>query len=85
MLYALQVNKNVYVKGKLGSEAAALMLAFKSWFQPSFAVAGSVEYNFTRQQPRYGLVFQVGWSCELKQPATCTVKAAHHPCLMDWP
>lgn len=35
-----QANKNVLLKARLGSDGAAVLAAFKSWFQPSLALAG---------------------------------------------
>jgi hypothetical protein len=55
----LQVNKNVYVKGRLGGDGVALMAAFKSWFQPSVAVAAAVERSFVTGKMRTGLTVQV--------------------------
>ncbi len=49
----------MYIKGKLDSSGAAMMCAFKSWFQPSLELATSVEYVFEERKPRYGLTIQV--------------------------
>ncbi|KIY98614.1 hypothetical protein MNEG_9348 [Monoraphidium neglectum] len=54
-----QANKNVLLKGRLGSDGVALLAAFKSWFQPSLALAVSCEYNFRASQPRFGFTAQV--------------------------
>uniref|UniRef100_A0A383V7V0 Uncharacterized protein n=1 Tax=Tetradesmus obliquus TaxID=3088 RepID=A0A383V7V0_TETOB len=54
-----QVNKNVYLKGRLGGDGVALMAAFKSWFQPSVAFAAAVERSFVTGQMRTGLTVQV--------------------------
>jgi hypothetical protein len=54
-----QVNKNVYLKGRLGGDGVALMAAFKSWFQPSVAVAAAVERSFITGKMRTGLTVQV--------------------------
>jgi hypothetical protein len=55
----LQVNKNVYLKGRLGGDGVALMAAFKSWFQPSVAVAAAVERSLVTGKVRTGLSVQV--------------------------
>ncbi|GBF92274.1 hypothetical protein Rsub_05357 [Raphidocelis subcapitata] len=54
-----QANKNVLLKGRLGSDGVALLAAFKSWFQPSLAVAGCCEYSFAHRALRYGVCVQV--------------------------
>ncbi|WIA23566.1 hypothetical protein OEZ85_000289 [Tetradesmus obliquus] len=54
-----QVNKNVYLKGRLGGDGVALMAAFKSWFQPSVAFAAAVERSFVTGKMRTGLTVQV--------------------------
>jgi hypothetical protein len=56
----MQVNKNLYFKARLGGDSVAVMGAFKSWFQPSVALAATAEYKFADRQPRYGLSVQVG-------------------------
>ncbi len=56
---SVQVNKNVYLKGRLGGDGVALMAAFKSWFQPSVALAAAVERSFITGQTRTGLTVQV--------------------------
>jgi len=53
------VNKNVYLKGRLGADGVALMAAFKSWFQPSLTLAGVVERSFDTGKTRTGLTIQV--------------------------
>lgn len=53
------MNKNVYLKGRLGGDSVALMAGFKSWFQPSVAVAAAVERSFKTGQTRTGLTVQV--------------------------
>jgi hypothetical protein len=59
------VNKNVYLKGRLGGDGVALMAAFKSWFQPSVAVAAAVERSFITGKVRTGLTIQVSYSISL--------------------
>jgi hypothetical protein len=60
----------VYLKGRVGGDGVALMAAFKSWFQPSVAVAAAVERSFVTGKIRTGLTVQVtttfhtcGWCC----------------------
>lgn len=60
-LYFTQVNKNVYLKGRLGADGVALMAAFKSWFQPSLTLAGVVERSFETGKTRTGMTVQVGF------------------------
>jgi hypothetical protein len=59
LLLLLQVNKNVYLKGRLGGDGVALMAAFKSWFAPSLTLAGVVERSFEGGQTRTGVTVQV--------------------------
>ena len=56
---AWQVNRNIYLKGRLGNDGVALMGAWKSWYSPSLAVAASAEWRFRGGGARYGLVAQV--------------------------
>ncbi|BDA45555.1 hypothetical protein COCOBI_07-3420 [Coccomyxa sp. Obi] len=56
---AWQVNKNVLVKGRVGTDAAVASLAFKAWWQPSFTFAASAGYDLRNHKPRVGLVFNV--------------------------
>jgi hypothetical protein len=55
----MQVNKNVYLKGRLGADGVALMAAFKSWFQPSLTLAGVIERCFDTGKTRTGVTIQV--------------------------
>jgi hypothetical protein len=48
----------VLLKGRLGSDGVALLAAFKSWFQPSLALAGCCEYSFAHRALRYGVCVQ---------------------------
>ncbi len=57
---AWQANKNVLIKGRLGSDGIAVLAAFKSWFTPSLALAATCEYSFAAKAMRYGLTAQVG-------------------------
>ncbi|KAI8467554.1 MAG: hypothetical protein J3K34DRAFT_430110 [Monoraphidium minutum] len=59
MAASWQANKNVLLKGRLGSDGAAVLAAFKSWFQPSLALAACWEYSFKSGQMRVGLTAQV--------------------------
>jgi hypothetical protein len=54
-----QVNKNVYLKGRLGGDGVALMAAMKTWFQPSLTLAAAVERSFESGLTRTGLTLQV--------------------------
>ncbi|KAF8061130.1 ENV9 [Scenedesmus sp. PABB004] len=56
---AWQVNKNVYLKGRLGADGVSVVAAFKSWFQPSLAVAGVLERSFATGATRAGVTVQV--------------------------
>lgn len=55
----MQVNKNVLVKGRVGTDAAVASLAFKAWWQPSFTFAASAGYDLRSHKPRVGLVLNV--------------------------
>eukprot|EP00879_Flechtneria_rotunda_P016435 GHRR01017199.1.p2 GENE.GHRR01017199.1~~GHRR01017199.1.p2 ORF type:complete len:135 (+),score=31.91 GHRR01017199.1:307-711(+) len=57
--FVMQVNKNVYLKGRLGGEGVALMAAFKSWFQPSIAVAAALDHSFVTGITKTGVTVQV--------------------------
>ena len=54
-----QVNKNVLLKGKLGSDAVSVLAACKTWFNPSVALAAAAEYGFRSKKAKYGLTIQV--------------------------
>jgi hypothetical protein len=54
-----QVNKNVLVKGRVGTDHVAAAFAWKAWWQPSFVVAASVEVPFKVCKPRFGVSFGV--------------------------
>lgn len=49
-----QVNKNWLVKGAVGSKDAAVAVGLRGWFQPSFAVTASANYNYAAQAVRWG-------------------------------
>lgn len=55
----MQVNKNVLLKGRVGTDAAVASLAFKAWWQPSFTFAASAGYDLRARKPRAGFVFNV--------------------------
>lgn len=54
-----QVNKNWLVKARLGSDAAALALALKAWWQPSLTFGISAVYDFATRAPRLGFTFNL--------------------------
>jgi hypothetical protein len=60
------VNKNVLLKGKLGSDAVSVLAAVKTWFNPSMALAAAAEYGFKRKNFKYGLTIQVGRGWEAR-------------------
>jgi hypothetical protein len=55
----MKVNKNLLVKGRVGTDAAVASLAFKAWWQPSFIFAASAGYDLRSRKPRLGFVFNV--------------------------
>lgn len=55
MAAAWQVNKNVLVKAKLGTDALSLGLALKSWTVPAVTVAASVGWDVVQHKPVVGL------------------------------
>ncbi|MEW5313244.1 MAG: hypothetical protein WDW38_004828 [Sanguina aurantia] len=56
---AWQVNKNWLVKGAVGSRDAAVAVGLRGWFQPSFAVTASANYNYATQAVRYGATVSI--------------------------
>jgi hypothetical protein len=79
---AWQPNKNTYVKAKLTSTAVAAMAAFKSWYQPSLALAASAEWRFGPASAgggvRFGLVGQVENFGALRYERSREASAAAH-------
>ena len=53
---AAQVNKNVLLKGRVGTDAAVLSFAFKAWWQPSFTAGASAGYDMQTRKPVFGFV-----------------------------
>lgn len=47
------------VKGRLGADSAACAVAFKSWSNPSIAVAACAEVRRSDLKPRFGLTLQL--------------------------
>lgn len=55
MAAAWQVNKNVLVKAKLGTDALNVGLALKSWTAPAVTVAWSAGWDVVQRKPVVGL------------------------------
>lgn len=55
MAAAWQVNKNVLVKAKLGTDAVSLGLALKSWTVPALTVSASAGWDVMQRKPMLGL------------------------------
>lgn len=53
---AVQVNKNVLLKARVGTDAAVASLAFKAWWQPSFTLGASAGYDMQTRRPVFGFV-----------------------------
>ncbi len=51
----LQANKNLLLKGKVGTAGVSAALALKAWWQPSFWVALALGYGFKDGKPKLGL------------------------------
>ena len=51
----LQANKNLLLKGKVGTAGVSAALALKAWWQPSFWLALALGYGFKDGKPRVGL------------------------------
>jgi hypothetical protein len=56
---AWQANKNVLVKARVGLEGAALTAVLKSWWQPSFTLAGAAAYDWAGGGLRIGVTAAV--------------------------
>eukprot|EP01138_Halocafeteria_seosinensis_P016005 gb/GECG01016333.1/.p1 GENE.gb/GECG01016333.1/~~gb/GECG01016333.1/.p1 ORF type:complete len:427 (+),score=31.97 gb/GECG01016333.1/:1-1281(+) len=52
-----QLNKNVLLKGKLGTNSTAVSLATKSWWDPEATVALTASYDREHKEPRFGVSF----------------------------
>lgn len=55
MAAAWQVNKNLMVKARLGTDALTMGVAVKSWSNPALTVAASVGWNVASRAPVVGL------------------------------
>ena len=55
-LAAVQVNKNVLLKGRVGTDAAVVSFSFKAWWQPSFTLGASAGYDMQTRKPVFGFV-----------------------------
>eukprot|EP00891_Asterochloris_glomerata_P005399 jgi/Astpho2/5399/Aster-07351 len=55
MAAAWQANKNLLLKGKVGTAGVSAALALKAWWQPSFWVALALGYGFKDGKPKLGL------------------------------
>ncbi len=84
----VQVNKNVLVKGRVGTDAAVASLAFKAWWQPSFTFAASAGYDLRSRKPRVGFVFNVENYGNIRcaqllfaSSASCTCRSSRNPVL----
>ncbi|KAI3430560.1 hypothetical protein D9Q98_005153 [Chlorella vulgaris] len=56
---AWQANKNVLVKGQVSLAGASVAAVFKSWWQPSFTLAGAATYDFASGRTRFGVTAAV--------------------------
>ncbi|MCO5575083.1 hypothetical protein L7F22_028880 [Adiantum nelumboides] len=54
-----QANKNILLKGKLGTASSAVALLLKSWWQPSFTISLSAMRDHVLKDTRFGLGIQV--------------------------
>lgn len=54
-----QANKNVMVKGHVSLQGVAVAGVIKSWWQPSFTLAGAATLDFATGRTRYGLTAAV--------------------------
>jgi hypothetical protein len=52
----LQVNKNLLLKARMGTDAAVASVAFKAWWQPSFTLGVSAGYDLQKRKPVFGFV-----------------------------
>ena len=52
---SLQANKNLLLKGKVGTAGVSAAMALKAWWQPSFWVALALGYGFKDGKPKVGL------------------------------
>ena len=52
----MQVNKNVLLKGRVGTDAAVASVAFKAWWQPSFTIGASAGFDMQTRKPVFGFV-----------------------------
>ena len=55
-LLLVQVNKNVLLKGRVGTDAAVVSFSFKAWWQPSFTLGASAGYDMHTRKPVFGFV-----------------------------
>jgi hypothetical protein len=55
----VQANKNVLVKGQVSLAGASVAAVFKSWWQPSFTLAGAATYDFASGRTRFGVTAAV--------------------------
>ena len=51
----LQANKNLLLKGKVGTAGVSAAMALKAWWQPSFWLALALGYGFKDGKPKVGL------------------------------
>ncbi|KAK9829351.1 hypothetical protein WJX72_005325 [[Myrmecia] bisecta] len=56
---AWQVNKNMLLKARLGSQSAAAAVAVKAWWQPSLTAAASYAYDFAQGRFKVGLTASI--------------------------
>ncbi|KAL6551492.1 hypothetical protein OROGR_007646 [Orobanche gracilis] len=54
-----QANKNFLVKGKVGPLSSSLVLAFKSWWKPSFTLSVSAVRDRTKAETSFGFGIRV--------------------------
>ena len=50
-----QVNKNIMVKGRIGSSGAAATVALKTWWDPAVTLSVSTAYDASRRESMVGL------------------------------
>eukprot|EP00249_Psilotum_nudum_P017476 c26342_g1_i2 orf=36-1190(+) len=54
-----QANKNLLFKAKLGTNSSAIVLIFKSWWQPSFTISCAVVRDHLQKKSKFGIGIQV--------------------------
>lgn len=84
----MQVNKNVLLKGRVGTDAAVLSFSFKAWWQPSFTVGASAGYDMQTRKPVFGFVLNCENYGNIRWCPRCCMSTQHQhleapPCSMN--